>query len=205
MGRRCILPPAPPGMDQRRSPCAQGLHLLTAQELDAHPWASSGHAACAALLGVPLGGVRKAFPDQRDSRVHPIEMRQALVRLGLAWRMTAPLPPVDELPLRAWPVRGLLLIQFRGPWERPGVHIGASFQRATWIATAPLSASPMGTCALVDTDDPWVFDVDTLGPFSVAGWSRRAAWEAQTAPEHARRYPRASGAWWVRCGIEVGP
>ena len=166
-------------------------HLLTIAELDASPWASCGPASLAALLGRPLVELRDAFPAQRPGRTWTnFDQMLAAARPAahpvLGW----------EDGNGSWPRLGLALVQFRGPWEAPGLPRAASLRRTHWVAVTPLldgAGRPVG--------GPMVFDVNALD--MNYGWAPRSWWEAHIIPEVASGLRGATGAWWVRAGIEV--
>ncbi len=91
------------------------MHTLTHGECEAawRDWgANCGPAALAACLGVPIANVRshlKGFEGM--GYTNPTMMFGALRSLGVKWqRMKTP----------AWPVRGLVRIQWHGPWMKAG-------------------------------------------------------------------------------------
>jgi hypothetical protein len=176
------------------------MHMLTEAELDANRWAACGHASLAALLGRPLDEVRDACPVRRGVWMNLVDMQRALTRLGVSWHATPPAPPIDGLPVKAWPVRGLVLIQFRGSWDRmPPTH-PAQLQRSHWIAVAP-KGDRVGDAWL---SQPGAFDVNLVfGLEKQGGWTSRAQWEQHGGALIASQMRGATGAWWVRAGIEV--
>lgn len=48
-----------------------------------------------------------------------------------------------------------------------------------------------------------VFDVNVVGSPHIGGWSEGTWWEQHLAPELARDHKGATGAWWIRSGLEV--
>jgi hypothetical protein len=170
--------------------------LMTLAELHANPWASCGSAALAGLLGRPLADIRHAFPNQQEGRTwtNLSQMEKALGALGIRYARAvsadASLFPVN------WPLRGLVLIQFRGSWDAMPIGHPAQLQRTHWIAARPLAAGRL----------PFCFDVNVVGSEwpTAHGWTPRSVWEGDVAPWLAAGYgKKATGAWWVRAGIEV--
>lgn len=183
-------------------------HILTDAELDANLWASCGPAALAGLLGRPLAELRHAFPAQTAKRTWT-NLNQMLLALRALSLSVTPTPLAEEPssglpPARTWPRRGLLLVQFRGTWDAMPTSHPAQLQRSHWIAVAP-AGHRVGAGAL---PGPSVFDVNAIGveflqPF--AWWQPRVmGWEKIMAPLLAEGFgKKASGAWWVRAGLEV--
>lgn len=176
--------------------------MITSTDLDANPWASCGPVALAALLGRPLSDIRHAFPAQREGRTwtNSAQMRRALAALNIAWRHTAQGSTSVE---RAWPRRGIALIQFDGPWTSLPFSHPAQLHRTHWIACASRSDRIGDEQYAADT----VFDVNAVGDESLVAfgyWQSRIDWERVMAPWLAKNYgKKATGLWWVREGIEI--
>lgn len=209
-------------------PPAPAPHVLTPDELDSAPWASSGPIALAALLRRPLAEIRSAFPAQMPGRTwtNLRQMHRALDHLRLRYHATqeerAPLPTATGWPAKAWPRRGLVLVQWRGPWEAPERRLADSLRHTQWIAVEPtkpwleepypdpaalvFDANAVG---LLDQSD---YDAAATAPgrtlvrrptVTLGGWWSRWLWEHAMAPALAKEHTKATGAWWVRAGIEV--
>lgn len=171
-------------------------------DLNANPWASCGPVALAALLGCPLTDIRHAFPAQREGQTwtNVTAMRLALNALRVPWHRTGFGPTIAE---RAWPRRGLALIQFEGSWSSMPINHPAQLHRTHWIACASRSDRIGDEQCAADT----VFDVNAVGDESLVAfgyWQSRIDWERVMAPWLAKNYgKKATGLWWVREGIEV--
>jgi len=171
---------------------------LTVADLDAHSWASCGQTAFAALLKKPLADVRVAFPPH--TRVNFTQMRTALRTAAVSFDSTGyTLAGHSTAPgyrSHCWPQHGLMLLQFSGPWEAPGVPVAASLKATHWVAVTPLEGgAPDG--------EPWVFDVNALADNMNHGWLPRSYWEAKILAPLIASFKRATGGWWVRASIEV--
>jgi hypothetical protein len=177
--------------------------VITPADLTACPWASCGPAALAALLDVPLASLREVFSAQREGRTwtNQAAMLGALDRLRKRWYMTPATAP--DAPERAWPNHGLVLVQFRGSWDAMSINHPAQLQRSHWIATARAGSRVGGLYLTV----PAVFDINQVEECaSSGGYAFGAVWERVTAPMLARGFgKKATGAWWIRAGIEVAP
>jgi hypothetical protein len=192
--------------------------LLTPEDLDAHPWVACGPAALAVLAEVPLGDLKACFPKHTEERAWTnfTQMRAALDQLGLDVRNTKPNGPpysralCPELPglwtrqaflqARCWPDRGLALVQFRGPWDRMPVNHPAQLRHTHWVA---VTTQVLEGKAL----EPMVFDVNVLQAGLNYGWTHKSWWAERVLPSILRRpaHRRATGEWWLRAGLEVGP
>ena len=190
-------------------------HLLTVDDLERNPWAHCGPAALAACLGIRLEDARAAFPDR--SWISVGDMRRALASISPWFYFTAedfaaPVVAPSGRPV-TWPHAGLVLVQFCGSWSTLPLQHAAQLERTHWIAVSPCPvASPTvrASVAGVGYKGSWVFDVNTVDTGPLGGWRPRETWEQETVPRIVASYgkkrdgtPRASGAWWSRCGIEV--
>jgi hypothetical protein len=191
------------GLAPAAAPAVPVPHVLTLAELHAAPWASCGPASLAALLGRSLAEIHRAFPDKPagqtwTSHGQMCDAIEATFGRRRCWRPTG-FDPREGLPAnRAWPVRGLVLVQFRGSWDALPEGHSAPLQRSHWIAV-----KPHPTLAGV----PLIFDINAIDdgpPMSLAWWQPLESWHAIIRPEIAKSYePKATGEWWVRAGIEV--
>lgn len=174
---------------------------MTLAELAANPWASCGPAALASLLDLPLRDIRHAFPAQREDRTwtNLQQMQRAIAILRLEDTTEIGLGP-DREPVE-WPLRGLVIVQFRGSWDAMPISHPAQLQRSHWIAVKPhprLGASV-----------PIVFDINAIDdgpPMSIGWWQAVEAWDAIVRPQLAAAYgKKATGKWWTRAAVEVIP
>ncbi len=125
-----------------------------------------GPAALAACLGLTPEDVRPHLGDfARRGYMNPTMMGQALASLGRRW-----------MSVRAIADRGVVRIQFGGPWMKPGVPPAAAYRHTHWIA------------AMVHERAVWVYDVN-------GGWRTRTDWEAEIIPLLVADNPRRDGTW----------
>lgn len=179
-------------------------HVLTLVEAEAAPWAACGPCSLAALLGRSLADVRPAFPVQTETKrwVNLTMMDRALAALGLPHSAT-PLTPNLDRPAKTLPILGLALIQLCGSWDRLPVNHPGQLFRTHWIAVAP-AGYPVG--GGLWTKSPGAFEVNLLGAEGLEpqhGWTSLEAWKAAGPKLLASQIRGATGAWWVRAGIEV--
>lgn len=144
-----------------------------------------GPATLAAILRVPAMQVVAYFPNFEDRRyVNPTQMREALEKSGLVqWYYAT--------PERQWPRYGLAFLQIEGPWEAPGVPVGAAYQRTHWVAAALVSD---GTDS--GEHDDYVYDINA------GNWLIKHQWQSEIMSRVVASHKRATG-WRVRSGIEV--
>lgn len=225
MNRVCVPPPPLPEPDrptdpQPEPPVPRRRHALTFEEMEREMWAACGQAALAALLSRPLAEIRHAVPNRPRPWMNLQDMQRALDVLGFRWQASSG-PAYDatqdapgtvgalpNLCAKAWPRCGLVLVQFRGPWEAPHRELRESLRRTHWIAVAP-PGHPVGRAN--QTADLWltrpaVFDVNLLameGLEEQHGWTSREQWENAGAEMVAEEIRGATGSWWVRAGIEI--
>lgn len=194
------------GLDPEAFARAPVPHVLTAAELDAAPWAACGPAAVAALLGRSLVEIRHAFPRQTERAVwcNLTMMGRALAALGV--RHSATTPDVDlEHPAKRWPRCGLVLVQLQGRWDQMPVNHPAQFRHTHWIAVAP-PGHPVGDRWLPRNGAGGAFDVNLVVIPQLEdqrGCTPIAVWKSAMPKMLAEQMPGATGAWWVRAGIEV--
>lgn len=87
-----------------------------------------------------------------------------------------------------YPVRGLVRIQWAGPWTKPGVPLRARYRHTHWVAVQP--------------EDRRVFDVNAM---CEGGWLTWKEWANELVPWLIREsVPKANGQWWPTHGWEVG-
>lgn len=170
--------------------------MITEADLDENAWASCGPASLAALLDVPLTGVRVAFPRQTPSRTWT-----NFAQMEAAVRQLARVDVTLTRGLAAFPRRGVVLIQFGGTWDRlPDGH-PAQLRHTHWIAVVPKGAPLLGGFATQNA----VFDVNAVGwEQTPGGWMSFARWGNVLAPQLAADQSKGGdGRWRVRAGIEV--
>lgn len=146
--------------------------------------ASCGHAALAAILGREVCDVWQAARQVFEGRpyVSAPAMQDALALLyPRNWRPGAARG-------QEFPARGLVLIQFEGPWMAPGLPLGAQLARTHWIATVR------------DPETISVYDINNRG----GEWLSRGVWEDTTLRDLLAHHKRATG-WHVRRSYEVQP
>lgn len=141
--------------------------------------AACGPSSLAAALGCDVADVRRLFPGHRGW-VNPTHMLQALSLTGLRHR--------EPRPGETHPCRGLLFIQFLGPWMAPGVPIAARYKRTHWIAVVRNREA-----------ERLVWDCN-----STTGWMLFEQWRSVLVPELIA-HNRGSDGWRVAKAIELIP
>lgn len=181
--------------------------LLTMADLDASPWASCGPASLAALLQRPLPELRHAFPRATPSCTwtNLERMRYALNSLGaigLSFEETLLVGAVEgvrDALARAWPRRGLAIVQFRGSWDAMPVNHPAQLQRSHWVACVPVGTR-FGDQEL--TTDA-IFDINAVES-GLGGWLAREEWLSGMVAYLVEGFgKKATGEWWLRAALEV--
>ena len=142
--------------------------------------ANCGPAALAAVIGESLEFVRPHMGDfERKGYTNPTMMYRALQSLGVEWR---------RADGRGWLPRGLVRIQWTGPWTRPGVPARVAYRHTHWVACAR-RANRVG-----------IFDVNCCN--NGTGWVTLDDWEGIIAPYLIAQHPRAEG-WEPREAIAI--
>lgn len=137
--------------------------------------ANCGPTALAAALGLTLDAVRPHLGDfEAKGYLNTPMMRRALASLGATVRDMEKRPPRGGMC--ALPRRGLVRIQWSGPWLQPGVHPGAAASRTHWVA------------AIEHDGVAWIFDVN-------GGWLAATVWEDLIVPAITETIKRADGGW----------
>lgn len=150
-----------------------------------HDWGfNCGPASLCAMLDLAPDEVRPFLPGfQARGYVNPTMMQQALTLLGLDWRQTY--RSDDPFWARSLPhgfgARGVVRVQFGGPWTRPGVPMRVRYRHTHWAAF----------------DGEFVFDVNHHG------WLTRPRWAGWLLPRIIGTIPRADGRWWPTHVVEV--
>jgi hypothetical protein len=143
--------------------------------------ANCGPAALAAITGRTLAQVRpvvEASDFEQRGYMNPTHVKTALSALGLRFTVHG-----------SWVRRGLLFVQWGGPWLKPGVPIGAAYRNTHWIAV----------------DGAWVYDVNASHT-AHGGWIMRSAWDRPDVGLAAwimQHTPRCDGTWTVRTGLFI--
>jgi hypothetical protein len=133
--------------------------------------ANCGPAAFAALVGTEVCRVMRYFPHFEHVKwTNLTQMLRAVESADFA----------AELRRRAFPSRGLALIQWLGPWTQKDFFSRWSLPHTHWVAV----------------EGPWVFD------HTAEKWQRLQDWAESVAKEFVSEIPRATG-WAVKYGVEV--
>lgn len=154
--------------------CIDGPHYsFDEAEMDAasKAWGCNcGPSALAAIVGMKLDAVRPHIPDF-DSRhyTNPTMMKAALTSLGVGFEA---LPVTVPSHTMAW--RGLVRIQWEGPWLNPGVPAAAAYRQTHWVAS------------LACTKGTMIFDCN-------GGWCLMKEWEAVVVPKLLEYVKRSTG------------
>ena len=133
--------------------------------------ANCGPASFAALLGTEVCRAISYFPQFEHSNW--TNLTQMLRAVEFA--------DYDaEIRRRAFPARGLALIQWLGPWTERDFFSRWSLPHTHWVAV----------------EGPWVFD------HTAKKWQGLREWAGTVAKEFVSEIPRATG-WAVKYGVEV--
>jgi len=146
--------------------------------------ATCGHAALAAILGREVWDVFAASESIffGKSWVSAPMMEQALLEIcPRNWR-----PGIARGQM--FPTRGLVLMQFEGPWMAPGLPFGAQLAHTHWIAIDRRAQH-----------DVWVYDINQS-----RGWETHDHWDTVTLQSLMDHHKRATG-WHIRRSYEVRP
>ena len=175
--------------------------LFTPPDVEAawEAWkANCGPSATAALLGLPLAGVRHAFPwFPARPWCSPTQLREALAMLGHIPRWAtygveargSALEQFDRMPRE-----GLVTVQLDGPWcdladKRPAYR---------YTHTVAARRIVVGSTPLV-----MVYDVNAGTEEAPGGWLFAAVWEHAIMSLLVSDKKRATG-WFVRTVLAVG-
>jgi hypothetical protein len=165
------------------------MELLPTQSDAERAWkewgASCGPTALAACFQVDLNKVRPAMAavgyEKRPLTgrwTSPTMMLQALESLGarvvLDKRKDGAFPELGD----DWPGRGLVRVQWTGPWTADGANPRWAHYATHWVAS------------LRHADRLLVFDVN-------CGWGTFTHWVAQVVPLLTRNVRRADGGWYA--------
>lgn len=148
-----------------------------------------GPSALAACLGMTLKDVYAAvasvgFPPK--NYMSPTMMQGALRHLGVHWKPIGTGNPIAELN---FPKRGLVRIQWEGPWTAQGANPRWSYRHTHWIAAWRQRGENVAASVLAVLD-PVVFDIN-------GGLMQFDEWEESIVPTITKTIPRADGDWHV--------
>ena len=140
-----------------------------------------GPGAVAAMLGLTIADVRPKLGDfERKGYTNPTLMLSILNNLGAKW---------GRLKDASWPRRGLVRVQWEGPWTRPGVPMAARYRHTHWVGAERVTGSL------------WIFDINAI---CVGGWIPAAEWREQIVPWLLKECePKADGKWHVTHSLEL--
>lgn len=160
--------------------------------------ANCGPSATAALLGLPLAGVRHAFPWFPDRPwSSPTQLREALTTLGRSPRWTthgveARGPALEQFD--RMPDEGLVVVQIDGPWcdladKRP------AYRYTHVVAVRRITVGP--------TPLVMVYDVNAGSEKEPGGWLPARVWGDAVMSLLVSDKKRATG-WFVRTALPIG-
>lgn len=134
--------------------------------------AACGHGALAAATDKRVVDVLRYFPGIEKGKrwVNIPDMHEALTALGRRWWSVA----------EKWPANGVVIVQFTGPWTKPGVPPTAACKHTHWIAAR----------------EGYVWDANS------PDWMPLAVWEALLVPE---LMPKRGDGWRIKRGFEIKP
>jgi hypothetical protein len=143
--------------------------------------ANCGPGALAAVLGLSLNQVRPHLGDFESKRyMNPMLMFAALRSLGVTWRNAA----------EGWPDRGLIRIQWEGPWTAPGVPVRVRYRHTHWVGSR------------LCRGEVEVFDINCM---CVGGWVPLPEWSGRVVPWLLKEcHPKANGRWHSTHRLAVG-
>jgi len=164
--------------------------------------ANCGPGALAALLQVSLDAVRPAlaaagFEDRPCLKRYtsPTIMRAALETLGCKIAKDVRGNPEftrggSRAPASTpWPNRGLVRVQWTGPWTAPGANPRWAYGATHWVCAWGVEAELVVGKTRLPASSHLIFDINT-------GWNLRADWERETVPLILKDYKRADGGWY---------
>jgi hypothetical protein len=147
-----------------------------------------GPSALAAIMGMTLDEVRAHMGDfEAKHYTNPALMFYALESVGARFRVRSLASNVKFL---GWPMYGLALIQWEGPWTNPGVPMRARYRYTHWVGVARKTV-----------DDIGIYDVNCMNNGN--GWVAYESWRDIVVPHIIAQYKRASGLWHITHAIEI--
>jgi hypothetical protein len=160
--------------------------MLTSEEVasaSAEWGCNCGPAALAACLGFRIADVRLFLSNfERRGYMNGRHMRDAVLSAGgiIAAETITPLRRMQELPPMAhFPRRGLMRIQFGGPWTAPKANPNWAYRHTHWAA-----------CGNLGRGDVRVFDINS-------GYTTFADWTIKTIPQIGETKKQWDGTWWL--------
>ncbi|NOJ92037.1 hypothetical protein HMI51_03625 [Corallococcus coralloides] len=137
--------------------------------------ANCGPGALAAVLGVPVMGLRPHFPKPWTT---PTVMQAALTATGRRFQLHQGFPAGDLL--------GLAFVQFRGTWDTAPER--AQYRHTHWVGLQRTGVSVV------------IYDVN-VG--DAGGWLPSEEWKASVLASLMAGRRGASGLWRIRVTLEV--
>lgn len=141
-----------------------------------------GPGALCAVLGLTPAEIRPSLGDfESKGYTNPTLMARVLHAYGLVHRQTYR----SDHPGRCRIERGLMRVQWAGPWTKPGVPMAARYRHTHWVA--------------VSGDQ--VFDLNAI---CVGGWIPFDEWQYRLVPWLiCEACPKGTGEWWPTHGWEI--
>lgn len=148
-----------------------------------------GPGAAAAVLGLTPDEIRPHLGDfERKGYANPTLMRSILKSVGAKFSCRG-----GGFGRTDWPLYGLAVVQWEGPWTKLGVPARVAYRHTHWVGAR---------CKIVsDHKAVEVFDINCM---SVGGWVSLLEWETQVVPWLLKEcHPKASGQWHLTHAVEV--
>jgi len=142
-----------------------------------------GPAALAAVTGLTLDTVRPHLGQFEEKQyTNPTMMAKALRSLQATWSRLYECPAAERAVDPTYPHRGLVRIQWAGPWTEPGRPVAARYRHTHWIAVRHFRGRHD------------VFDVNAM---EAGGWISWDNWRDSLVPWLLPQVePKANGQWW---------
>lgn len=151
-----------------------------------------GPGALCAMLDLTPSELRPHCTEfEKKGYSSPKIMYSMLRSLRVEWETVfySPRDPQKEI---VWPRRGLVRVQWGGPWTKPGVPMKARYRQTHWIGCIS-EGRPI--------KQPYIFDINTV---SVGGWVTLSEWDRRVVPWLLEEcVPRADGEWWPTHCLEL--
>lgn len=162
-----------------------------------------GPAAICAVLGKTPEEVRPHLGDfERKGYTNPTLMFAALRSLGATWTPIMK-TKTDPRAIIGWPRRGLVRVQWQGPWTEPGVPMRARYRHTHWIGARYVGDRAAQIESLRNGRPPLeIFDINRM---CVGGWVPFPEWAGQVVPWLlGEAEPKANGQWHQTHVLELG-